>query len=126
MDEEVRSYRDLIVWQRGMALASACYRKTRSFPRDEIYGLTSQIRRAATSIPTNIAEGNGRENTGTYVNFLRVAQGSLEELETLMLIAQDAEIMSATEASELLESCEAVGKPLRGLIRSMQRRVAEP
>lgn len=126
MDEEVRSYRDLIVWQRGMALASACYRKTRSFPRDEIYGLTSQIRRAATSIPTNIAEGNGRENTGTYVNFLRVAQGSLKELETLMLIAQDAEIMSATEASELLESCEAVGKPLRGLIRSMQRRVAEP
>ena len=75
-DAPVQSYRDLRVWQQAMQLAEMCYRHTRSFPREELFGLTSQLRRAAASIPANIAEGYGREQTGSYVHFLRIAQGS--------------------------------------------------
>ena len=73
---EVRSYRDLLVWQRAMDLAAATYALSRSYPRDELFGLTSQTRRAATSIAANIAEGDGRSTKQAYLNFLRVAQGS--------------------------------------------------
>jgi four helix bundle protein len=75
---KIQSYRDLEVWQQGMALAEACYRITKTFPREEIYGMVSQIRRAAVSIPANIAEGYGREYRNDYVKFLRIAQGSLK------------------------------------------------
>ena len=71
----VRSYKDLIVWQKGMELAESCYRITSQFPRHEIYGLTAQIRRAASSIPANVAEGVGRENTGSFIQHLRISQG---------------------------------------------------
>ena len=76
-DRAINSYRDLRVWQEAMALAEACYRLTRRCPRDEIYGMISQVRRASASISANIAEGNGRENRGEYIQFLRIAQGSL-------------------------------------------------
>ncbi len=78
----VRSYRDLRVWAEGMDPAVACYRATRKFPREEAYGMTSQIRRAAAAVPANIAEGYGRESPKELVRFLRIAQGSLKELET--------------------------------------------
>jgi four helix bundle protein len=81
-DSAFQSYRDLRVWQEAMALAELCYRHTRDFPREELFGLTTQIRRAAASIPANIAEGWGRESTGAYLQFLRIAQGSCKELET--------------------------------------------
>lgn len=116
-----RSYRDLRVWQEAMALAEACYRRTSAFPREELFGLTSQIRRAAASIPANIAEGWGRENTGSYIQFLRIAQGSCKELETHVLLAQRVLDGRADELSGLLEQAEAVGKMLRGLIRSLQK-----
>ena len=77
-----QSYRDLVVWQASMTLAEDCYRVTRRFPKEETFGMTSQIRRAAASIPANIAEGHGRESTGSFIQFLRVAQGSTKELET--------------------------------------------
>jgi four helix bundle protein len=83
-----------VVWQKGIAFAAFCYRKTASFPKAEVYGLTSQIRRAAASVPANIAEGNGRENTGAYINHLRIAQGSLKEVETLVILAETVELMS--------------------------------
>lgn len=92
----VDSYRDLLVWQRNMALAEGCYHLTRDFPREEVYGMTSQVRRSAVSIPANIAEGYGRESRGEYVQFLRVAQGSLKELETHLLLAQRVGIASPT------------------------------
>ncbi len=82
--------------------------------------MTSQIRRAAASVPANIAEGNGRENTGSYIQSLRIAQGSLKELETHVLLAQTVELMDAKDADELLELCEQVGKMLRPLIRTLQ------
>ena len=84
---QIHSYRDLVVWQQGMELAKLCYFKTRSFPRTEAFGLTSQIRRAGSSIPGNVAEGNGRESTGYYIQSLRVSQGSLKELESHVLLA---------------------------------------
>ena len=120
----VQSYRDLIVWQKSMALAAACYVETRPFPRTEDYGMTSQIRRSAASIPANIAEGNGRENTGAYIHSLRIAQGSLKELETHVLLANTVELMSKTSADQLLVKCDEVGRLLRALIRSLQGREA--
>jgi four helix bundle protein len=120
----IRSYRDLIVWQKAMALAALCYAKTRSFPRSEAFGLTTQIRRAAASIPANIAEGNGRENTGSYIQFLRISQGSLKELETHVLLSQTVELMKAPDADQILEVTEEVGKLLRSLIRALQGKEA--
>jgi four helix bundle protein len=116
----IRSYRDLIVWQKALALAALCYAKTRSFPRSEAFGLTTQIRRAAASIPANIAEGNGRENTGSYIQFLRISQGSLKELETHVLLSQTVELMKTPDAEEILRMADEVGKLLRSLIRALQ------
>ncbi|MEB3214027.1 MAG: four helix bundle protein, partial [Leptolyngbyaceae bacterium] len=73
---KIQSYRDLEVWQQGMNLAEACYQLTKAFPKEEVYGMVSQIRRAAVSIPANIAEGYGREYRNEYIKFLRIAQGS--------------------------------------------------
>ena len=105
-----------------MDMAEACYRLTAPFPVDERYGLSSQIRRACVSIPANIAGGYGRNSKGAYVQFLRVAQGSLKELETHLLLVQRLGIAS-TEASEpLLESCDALGRMLWALIRSLEQK----
>jgi four helix bundle protein len=121
-DRAINSYRDLRVWQNAMALAEVCYRLTRRFPHDEIYGMTSQIRRAAASIPANIAEGNGRENRGEYIQFLRLAQGSLKELETHLLLSGRVELAAQEAIGPVLEKCEVLGKMLRGLIRALQNR----
>ena len=124
MSTTITSYRDLIVWQQAMALAASCYKATKSFPASEVYGMTSQIRRSAASIPANIAEGNGRENTGAYIHSLRIAQGSLKELETHVLLAETVELMQKPNAEQLLEACESVGKLPRALIRSLQEKLA--
>ncbi len=116
----IQSYRDLRVWNESMALAENCYRSTKSFPKDELFGLTSQIRRAAVGIAANIAEGYGRESTGSYTQFLRIAQGSLKELETHLLLAMRVGLLKQEAAEGLLESCESVGKMLRSLIRSVE------
>jgi four helix bundle protein len=118
----VQSYQDLIVWQRGMDLAESCYRITSQFPRHEIYGLTAQIRRAASSIPANVAEGVGRENTGSFIQHLRISQGSLKELETHLILAQRVGLLEENSLKPLLGACETLGKMLRALIRSLQAR----
>ncbi len=120
--EPIQSYRDLRVWQEGMNLAENCYRLTRAYPKAEMYGMTSQIRRAAASIPANIAEGNGRENRGEYIQFLRIAQGSLKELETHLLLSVRVSLASREAINPLLTQCETVGKMLRALIRSLQKK----
>jgi four helix bundle protein len=122
LGEKLESYRDLKVWQRAMTLAEACYLQTRKFPREEMFALTSQIRRSATSIAANIAEGYGREQTKLFIQFLRISQGSLKELETHLLIAQRVKIAPAKEFDQLLEMCQELGKMLRSLIRSLQER----
>jgi four helix bundle protein len=121
----IQSYRDLVVWQKAMALAALCYAKTRSFPKAEMFGMTSQIRRASASIPANIAEGNGRENTAFYVHFLRVAQGSLKELETHILLSQTVALMNQQDAEQLLDQCDTVGRLLRSLIRALQEKMKQ-
>jgi four helix bundle protein len=115
-----QSYRDLLVWQAAMTLATESYTVTRTFPREELFGLTSQIRRASASIPANIAEGHGRENTGSFIQFLRIAQGSTKELETHFLLAERVGLLEAGSTAPVLERCNEVGKMLRSLIRSLQ------
>ncbi len=111
---EIRSYRDLKVWQLGMDLTVELYRVTKSFPKEETYGLTSQIRRAASSIPANIAEGHAR-GTKEYQQFLRIAQGSLTELETHLMIAQRVGILSEADLASLLGQTEPLGRMLNKL-----------
>ena len=115
------SYKDLLVWQQAMDLAVSSYDATRSWPREELYGPTSQVRRAASSVPANIAEGYGREVRGSYLQFLRIAQGSLKELETHLHIATRTGIASSNSVVPLLESSESVGKLLRLLIRKLSK-----
>jgi len=86
---EIRSFRDLIVWQKSVTLVTEIYQQTKSFPKDEIYGLVSQMRRCAVSIPSNIAEGYGRRSTGDYVRFLQIAIGSVYELQTQLEICRN-------------------------------------
>lgn len=105
-----------------MDLAEACYRLTGTFPREEMYGMILQIRRAAAVVPANIAEGYGREGPGEFVQFLRIAQGSLKELETHVMLAARVGLASEEETIPVLERCETVGKMLRSLIRSIQAR----
>jgi four helix bundle protein len=114
-----RSYRDLVAWQKAMDLVTAVYRATASFPREEAYGLTSQLRRAAVSVPSNIAEGQGRRGTAEFKHFLRQACGSLMEIETQVLIAERLAFVSSETSDELLSSCAEVGKILNGLMKSM-------
>jgi four helix bundle protein len=115
----LQSYRELRVWGEGMTLAEQCYHLTKTFPKEEIYGLTSQIRRAAASVPANIAEGYGRENRGDYVQFLRISQGSLKELETHLILSERVHLASPAAIEPILSQCETTGRMLRALIRSL-------
>ena len=119
---EVRSYRDLEIWKKAIALAETCYRQTAQFPRDETYGLTAQIRRCSVSVAANIAEGHGRENTGSFVQFLRISQGSLKELETHWIIAGRVGHIAQEPLDKMLLECDTIGRMLRGLIRALQDR----
>ena len=115
----IQSYRDLRVWQRGMGITEMIYRLTRDYPRDELFGLTSQTRRAAVSVPANIAEGYGRGTRQAYASFLRIARGSLKELETHLLIAERIGIVAGDETAPVLSEADEVGRMLGQLIRSL-------
>jgi len=115
-------YRELRVWQQGIELAVTCYGITKPFPREEMFGMTSQIRRAASSVPANIAEGWGRQSTGDYIKFLRIAQGSLKELETHLILCNRIELISTEQLTELETQTTAIGKMLAALIRSLQQK----
>ena len=118
----IQSYRELKVWQEGMNLAEACYSLTRQFPKEELYGMTSQIRRASVSISANVSEGYGRKSRKEYIHFLYVAQGSLKEVETHLLLSQRVQLASETAIDPILTQCESVGKLLRGLIRALENK----
>jgi four helix bundle protein len=121
-DGQVRSYRDLIVWQRAYDLSLAVYRATREFPKDEVYGLRSQIRRAAISIPSNIAEGYGRRTTAEYMRALNIAYGSNCELETQLSLAADLDYIDRTAAGKLGQQTAEVERMLTALRRALARR----
>jgi four helix bundle protein len=114
----IRSYRDLDVWQKGVDLADHCYQLTRDFPTEKRYGLSSQIRRAAVSIPANIAEGHGRSGRGEYLHHLSIAR-SLCELETLLLIAERQHFAKAEVFRARVANADEIGRMLFGLITSV-------
>jgi four helix bundle protein len=114
-----QSYKDLVAWQKAMQLVTEIYRITEGFPREEVYGLTSQLRRAAVSVPCNIAEGQGRLTKGEFQQFLGYARGSLLELETLIQVAANLNYLNAAQSNELLCQSAEVGKILNGLLSSI-------
>jgi four helix bundle protein len=113
----MESFRELIVWQKGMQMVSKVYAMTCGFPKEEIFGLTLQIRRCAVSIPSNIAEGYGRHHTLEYVRFLQIARGSLNELITQFEIAVNLGYLQ--DISDELRDCDEIGKMLNSLINKL-------
>ena len=118
----VKSYRDLVVWKKSMRLVLEIYRSTQGFPRNETYGLTSQLRRAAVSVPSNIAEGQARLSTGEFKQFLGHARGSLVEVETQILIARELGYIEHDKSENLLSTTAEVGRILNGLLYSLPKR----
>ena len=112
----MQNYRELIVWQKGMEVVAEVYRLTRAFPREELYGLTQQLRRAAVSIPSNIAEGQARDSSAEFRRFLSIAQGSRAEVETQILIAMRLGYTNETKARATMSLLEEIQKMLAKLI----------
>lgn len=116
------TFEDLDVWQLAMELVYDVYEVTRSFPADERFGLVSQMRRAAVSIPSNIAEGKGRSTDKDFAVFLSHCRGSQQELHTQILIAKHLDFLSSENADRLLERTSRIGRMLHGLIKSLHTR----
>lgn len=117
--ETIRSHRDLIVWQKAIELVVSVYKATHQFPKEELYCLTSQIRRAVTSVPANIAEGQGRRLSGEFKQFLGNARGSLLELDTHLEIAFRLGYITPEQHTHLISQSQEVGRLLNGLMRSL-------
>jgi four helix bundle protein len=115
----VQNYQELIAWQKAMDLVVLIYELTGRFPREELYGLTSQLRRAGVSIPSNIAEGQGRFTTGEFVHSLSIAHGSLREVETQVLIAQRLNYLDAQSTLGFMNRAAEVGRLINGLANSL-------
>jgi four helix bundle protein len=116
----VAHYRELIVWQKALDLAHECYVASKRFPREELFGFTSQIRRSASSIPANIAEGQGRQHTKEFLHFLSIARGSLMELETHLILCNRVELLPADTLEQLLGRCDEVSRMLSGLRQALE------
>jgi four helix bundle protein len=117
----VRSYRDLVVWQKAVEFVTEIYRLTYTFPKEEMFGLMSQMRRAAVSIPSNIAEGHGRLSRKEYIYLLGNARGSLAELETQVIIAVNLGYLDEGMMDRLLEQAGELGRILNGLLASLRK-----
>lgn len=120
---EMTDYKDLIVWQKSMELARIIYRLTSRFPRDEVFGLTNQIRRVVVSIPSNIAEGFGRGSDREFIHFLRIAKGSAAEVETQILISEDLHYVSPGDAQTALSLCDEILRMLGTMIVKIGKRI---
>lgn len=116
----MQNFKNLEVWKKSHALTLSVYESTSQFPREEIYGLTSQIRRACASIPTNIAEGSGRESAADFARFLQIAVGSASETEYLVLLAHDLKYITAAQYTELIETTIRVKKMLIALLKRIR------
>ena len=119
----VQHYRELKVWQAAMDLAEQCYRGTKTFPRDELFGMISQIRRAAASVPANIAEGQGRYHTKEFLHHLSIARGSLMELETHLLLSNQVGLLAKPDLDKLLALADQIGRMLTGLRQALQAKL---
>jgi len=120
-----QSRRDLKVWQISLDLTETLYRLSSDWPKHEQYGLVSQIRRAAVSVPANIAKGAGRRSTGEFIQFVGIAGGSFAEVETLLIIARRPGYVDETVSRELLEEIYELGRMTTGLIQSLEHRKAQ-
>jgi four helix bundle protein len=118
---DIKSYRDLVAWQKGIDLCELIYRASAAFPTNEMYGLTSQIRRAAISVPSNIAEGAGRITKGEFIQSVGHARGSLFEVETQLIVAKRFGYIGAPETDKILEITSEIGRLANGLIRALTR-----
>lgn len=112
----MKTHKDLDVWKRSIDFVTLIYKKTKSFPQDELYGITNQMRRSAVSIPSNIAEGASRQSDKEFVRFLYIARGSAIELETQIIIAEKLEYISEGDYKDLIDDVEIIAKMLSGLI----------
>jgi len=117
--EKVKSYRELLIWQKGIELVKEIYRLTKIFPKEEIYALCGQLRRSAVSVPSNIAEGQARQHTGEFKQFLFVALGSLAELDTQLVVANILGYLTSKELDKMSERIEELRKMTRGLISKL-------
>lgn len=122
MNKKIKTYRDLIVWQKSMALVTKIYQITKSFPNTETYGLVSQIRRCAISIPSNIAEGYGRNSTNDYTRFLNIATGSLYELQTQLGISINLQYIKKDDFDILYESSREIERMITSLIKKLMNK----
>jgi four helix bundle protein len=116
----VRHYTDLVAWQKAMDLAESAYRAAARFPREERYGITSQLQRAAVSVPCNIAEGQGRDTTKEFLHFLHIARGSVQEVQTILRLCQRIGILDEVQLQPLLGLSMEVAKLLNGLMNSLK------
>jgi four helix bundle protein len=119
----IESYRDLIVWKEGIRLTLDIYNLTTEFPPNERYGLVSQMRRSAVSVPSNIAEGHARTSTKEYIRHISIALGSLAELETQLVLSREIGFLKNEPANQVLENTDRLGKQLRSLIKSLNSRL---
>ena len=118
----VRDYRELIVWQKAVEFVVAMYRETASFPKEEMYGLTSQMRRAAVSIPSNIAEGQARSTTRDFIHFLYISRGSLKESETQIIISRRLGYLNEQQEADLLGRADELSRLISGLVSSLRNK----
>ncbi|MCC5654400.1 four helix bundle protein [Nostoc sp. XA013] len=118
---EINDFKDLKIWQKGIDIAEKCYFLTKLFPKDELYGMVQQIRRSAASIPANIAEGYGRRSTAEYIRFLNIAQGSLNELETHIILSQRVGLCSPTDIESIILLLREESRMIIALIKKLQQ-----
>jgi len=123
MGSKIKSYQDLAVWQKAMDLVVMCYQMTTKFPKNEIYGLSSQLQRAAVSVPANIAEGRHRQHSKEFLQHLSIAYGSLAELETHIQIAGRLNYIYEDQINKMLGIKAEIGKMLNGLRRSIEKKL---
>lgn len=121
-NKKVESFKDLIVWKKGIELVNDIYKVTKKIPKEELYGLTSQIRKAAISIPANIAEGWGRGTTKNYIQFLEISRGSLFELNTLIIISYNQQYINKETCGEIENKLNEIGRMLNALITKLDNK----
>lgn len=119
----MKTYTELFVWQKSMELVTNIYKDTKSFPKEEIYGLTSQIRRCSVSIPSNIAEGFGRKSQPDFIRFLKISMGSLFELQTQLRISKNIEYLNESRFNTLFEETREVERMLSSFIQSITQSI---
>jgi len=122
MDRKINNHKDLDVWNKGVSLVTDIYKLTKNYPKDEVYGLANQMRRAAVSIPSNIAEGASRNSDKEFIQFLYIALGSASELETQIVISRNLSYIEDAESETYLKNIESLKKMLNGLITHLKRK----